>query len=324
MDRLKMPEGEAIEHPWVTRAIENAQRKVEARNFDIRKQLLEYDDVANDQRRVIYHQRNELMESSDISDTIRAMREGTVNDIVSQYIPPGSVEEQWDVPSLEKALAAELTFRAPVQQWLKEDESLDEEDLRRRVIEAAHSHYDTKLVQVEREALHHFERAVMLQTLDTHWREHLSALDHLRQGIHLRGYAQKNPKQEYKREAFELFSMMLDAVRNEVTRILMTVQIRHQQDGGDATSGAPGGEGGGGPSGGGLEKVETRVNVKNVRYQHTDYEAALAEEEGADTEVATAAKPQPFVRQGGKIGRNDPCPCGSGKKYKQCHGRLAA
>ena len=323
MDRLKMPEGEAIEHPWVTRAIENAQRKVEARNFDIRKQLLEYDDVANDQRRVIYHQRNELLESSDISDTIRAMREGTVNDIVSQYIPPGSVEEQWDVPSLEKALAAELTFRAPVQQWLKEDESLDEEDLRRRVIEAAHNHYDTKLVQVEREALHHFERGVMLQTLDTHWREHLSALDHLRQGIHLRGYAQKNPKQEYKREAFELFSMMLDAVRNEVTRILMTVQIRHQEDGGDAT-GTPGGDGGGEPPGGGLENVQTQVNLKNVRYQHTDYEAALAEEEGADTEVATAPKPQPFVRQGGKIGRNDPCPCGSGKKYKQCHGRLAA
>jgi preprotein translocase subunit SecA len=303
MDRLKMPEGEAIEHPWVTRAIENAQRKVEARNFDIRKQLLEYDDVANDQRRVIYHQRNELLESSDISDTIRAMREGTVNDVVSQYIPPGSVEEQWDIPSLEKALAAELTLRAPIQQWLKDDESLDEEDLRRRVIEAAHSHYDTKLVQVEREALHHFERAVMLQTLDTHWREHLAALDHLRQGIHLRGYAQKNPKQEYKREAFELFAMMLDAVRNEVTRILMTVQIRSEQD---------------------VEAVEEPVELKNVRYQHTDYEAALAEEAEADTQVATAPKPQPFVRQGGKIGRNDPCPCGSGRKYKQCHGRLAA
>ncbi len=305
MDRLKMPEGEAIEHPWVTRAIENAQRKVEARNFDIRKQLLEYDDVANDQRRVIYQQRNELLESSDISDTIRAMREDTVNDMVSQYIPPGSVEEQWDIPSLEKTLAAELTLRAPIQQWLKDDESLDEEDLRRRVIEAAHSHYDTKLVQVEREALHHFERAVMLQTLDTHWREHLAALDHLRQGIHLRGYAQKNPKQEYKREAFELFAMMLDAVRNEVTRILVTVQIRSEQD---------------------VEAVEEPVELTNVRYQHTDYEAALAEEAEAeaDTQVATASKPQPFVRQGGKIGRNDPCPCGSGRKYKQCHGRLAA
>jgi preprotein translocase subunit SecA len=303
MDRLKMPEGEAIEHPWVTRAIENAQRKVEARNFDIRKQLLEYDDVANDQRRVIYHQRNELLESSDISETIRAMREGTVSDIVSQYIPPGSVEEQWDAPGLEKALVAELTLSVPVQRWLKEEESLDEEDLRRKVVEVAHTHYDTKLVQVEREALHQFERGIMLQTLDTHWREHLSALDHLRQGIHLRGYAQKNPKQEYKREAFELFSMMLDAVRNEVTRILMTVQIRSQEE---------------------AEAVEEPVELKNVRYQHTDYDAALAEEEGdGDTEVATAAKPQPFVRQGGKVGRNDPCPCGSGKKYKQCHGRLA-
>jgi preprotein translocase subunit SecA len=304
MDRLKMPEGEAIEHPWVTRAIENAQRKVEARNFDIRKQLLEYDDVANDQRRVIYHQRNELLESSDISDTIRAMREGTVSDIVSQYVPPGSVEEQWDIPGLERALAAELTLNVPAQQWLREEESLDEEDLRRKAIETAHNHYDTKLVQVDRAALHQFERGIMLQTLDTHWREHLSALDHLRQGIHLRGYAQKNPKQEYKREAFELFSMMLDAVRNEVTRILMTVQIRSQEE---------------------VEVAEEPVELKNVRYQHTDYEAALAEEDGGgETEVATAPKPQPFVRQGGKVGRNDPCPCGSGKKYKQCHGRLSA
>jgi preprotein translocase subunit SecA len=318
-----MPEGEAIEHSMVTRSIESAQRKVEARNFDIRKQLLEYDDVANDQRRVIYHQRNELLESSDISDTIRAMREGTVSDVVGQYIPPGSVEEQWDVSSLEKALAAELTLHVPGRQWLKEEDSLDEEDLRRKVIEAAHHHYDTKLAQVEREALHQFERSVMLQTLDTHWREHLSALDHLRQGIHLRGYAQKNPKQEYKREAFELFSMMLDSVRNEVTRILMTVQIRNQGDGGDARHVAGDDGESRGPDGG-LESVATSVNLVNVRYQHTDYDTALAEEEGTDTEVATAPKPQPFVRQGGKVGRNDPCPCGSGKKYKQCHGRLAA
>jgi len=303
MDRLKMPEGEAIEHPWVTRAIENAQRKVEARNFDIRKQLLEYDDVANDQRRVIYQQRNELLESSDISDTIRAMREGTVNDIVSQYVPPGSVEEQWDIPSLEKALAAELALQAPIQEWLKQDESMDEEDVRHRCIEAAHAHHDARLGHIDRENLHNLERAVMLQTLDNHWREHLANLDHLRQGIHLRGYAQKNPKQEYKREAFELFSMMLDAVRNEVTRILMTVQIRSEHD---------------------VEAVEEPVELKNVQYQHTDYDAAQAEEEGADTEVATATapKPQPFVRGGQKVGRNDPCPCGSGKKYKQCHGRI--
>ena len=302
MDRLRMPEGEAIEHPWVTRAIENAQRKVEARNFDIRKQLLEYDDVANDQRRVIYQQRNELLESDDISETIRAMREGTVNDLVSQYVPPGSVEEQWDIASLEKALAAELTLRVPARQWLTEDESLDEEDLRVRVAQAAHAHYDAKLNQVEREALHHFERAIVLQTLDTHWREHLAALDHLRQGIHLRGYAQKNPKQEYKREAFELFSMMLDAVRNEVTRIMMTVQIRGEQD---------------------VEAVEEPVELKNVHYQHADYGEAMEEASESETAVATAPKAQPFVRQGQKIGRNDPCPCGSGKKYKQCHGRLA-
>ena len=302
MDRLRMPEGEAIEHPWVTRAIENAQRKVEARNFDIRKQLLEYDDVANDQRRVIYQQRNELLESEDISDTIRAMRGGTVNDLVSQYIPPGSVEEQWDIASLEKAFAAELTLRVPVRQWLTDDESLDEDDLRAQIAQAAHAHYEAKLTQVEREQLHHFERAIMLQTLDSHWREHLAALDHLRQGIHLRGYAQKNPKQEYKREAFELFSMMLDSVRNEVTRILMTVQIRGEQD---------------------VEAVEEPIELKNVHYQHAEYDDAMEEASEAETAVATAPKPQPFVRQGQKIGRNDPCPCGSGKKYKQCHGRLA-
>jgi len=298
MDRLKMPEGEAIEHPWVTRAIENAQRKVEARNFDIRKQLLEYDDVANDQRRVIYQQRNELLESTDISDTVRSMRDGTIGDIISQYIPPGTVEEQWDTTGLEKALAAELTLHVPLGQWLKEDENLDEDTLRLRVAEAAHRYYEEKFTQVDAEQLRHFERAVTLQTFDNFWREHLAALDHLRQGIHLRGYAQKNPKQEYKREAFDLFSVMLDSIRNEVTRILMTVQIQSRQD---------------------VEKVEEPVELSNVRYQHADYEEALAEA-NADSEQAKA---QPFVRQGQKVGRNDPCPCGSGKKYKQCHGRLA-
>jgi preprotein translocase subunit SecA len=298
MDRLKMPEGEAIEHPWVTRAIENAQRKVEARNFDMRKQLLEYDDVANDQRRVIYHQRNELLESTDISDTIRSMREGTIGDIISQHIPPGTVEEQWDVLGLEKALAAELTLHLPLGEWLKEDESLDEDALRLRIAERAHAYYDEKFTQVEAEQLRQFERAVTLQTFDNYWREHLAALDHLRQGIHLRGYAGKTPKQEYKREAFELFSAMLDSIRNEVTRILMTVQIQSRQD---------------------VVKVEEPVELHNVRYQHADYEEALAEA-NAESEPAKA---QPFVRQGQKVGRNDPCPCGSGKKYKQCHGRLA-
>jgi preprotein translocase subunit SecA len=302
MDRLRMPEGEAIEHPWVTRAIENAQRKVEARNFDIRKQLLEYDDVANDQRRVIYQQRNELLETDDISETIRAMRAGTVTDLVGQYIPPGSVEEQWDAAGLEKAATAELGLNVPVQSWLKSDESLDDEDIRERAVEAAHAHYDARMAAIDREILHQIERSIMLQTLDTHWREHLGALDHLRQGIHLRGYAQKNPKQEYKREAFELFSLMLDSVRNDVTRTLMVAQFRTSAD---------------------VEAVEEPVELTNVRYQHAEHDDALEEEADAETAVATAPKTQPFVRQGDKIGRNDPCPCGSGKKYKQCHGRLA-
>ncbi|PWT76298.1 MAG: preprotein translocase subunit SecA [Proteobacteria bacterium] len=302
MDRLRMPEGEAIEHPWVTRAIENAQRKVEARNFDIRKQLLEYDDVANDQRRVIYQQRNELLETDDISETIRAMRAGTVTDLVAQYIPPGSVEEQWDATGLEKAAAAELGLNVPVQSWVKSDESLDDEDIRERAVEASHAHYDARMAAIDREILHQIERSIMLQTLDTHWREHLGALDHLRQGIHLRGYAQKNPKQEYKREAFELFSLMLDSVRNEVTRTLMVAQFRTSAD---------------------VEAVEEPVELTNVRYQHPEHDEALEEEADAETAVATAPKTQPFVRQGDKIGRNDPCPCGSGKKYKQCHGRLA-
>jgi preprotein translocase subunit SecA len=325
MDRLKMPEGEAIEHPWVTRAIENAQRKVEARNFDIRKQLLEYDDVANDQRKVIYQQRNELLESTDISETLASMREGTVTDLMSQHVPPGTVEEQWDIPGLQRGLAAELTLDLPLQQWLEQESEMDEEALRARLVEAAHSHYQGKMDGVDREALHQFERSVMLQTLDNYWREHLSSLDHLRQGIHLRGFAQKNPKQEYKREAFELFSMMLDSVRNEVTRVLMTVQIRRAtgDERPDAQSDAAGGSGGGADAGG-LDRLGKPVEVKNVRYQHADYEEALAEGD-ADAGAASPApapKGRTFVRQGDKVGRNDPCPCGSGKKYKQCHGRL--
>jgi preprotein translocase subunit SecA len=226
------------------------------------------------------------------------MREGTVVDLIAQYVPPGTVEEQWDLAGLEKALVAELNLHAPAQQWMKEDENLDEEGLRSRIVELAHARHDEKLRQVAPEALHQFERAVMLQTMDNYWREHLAALDHLRQGIHLRGYAQKNPKQEYKREAFDLFSTMLDSVRNEVTRILMTVQIKSEHD---------------------VEAVEEPVELKNVRYQHAGYEEALAEANAEDE----ARKTQPFVRQGEKVGRNDPCPCGSGKKYKQCHGRLA-
>ena len=296
MDRLKMPDGEAIEHPWVTRAIENAQRKVEARNFDIRKQLLEYDDVSNDQRKVIYQQRNELLEATDISETIRSMREGTVETFIAQHIPPESVEEQWDVPGLERTLAGELGLELPLQQWLKQDESLDEEKLRARIVADANKHYEDKFGNVPVENVHAFERSIMLERLDSHWREHLAALDHLRQGIHLRGYAQKNPKQEYKREAFDLFSLMLEAVRTEVTRILMTVKIRTAEE---------------------AEAVaeKEQVELKNVQYQHADQDEAL-ERANAETKV------QPFVRGGQKVGRNDPCPCGSGKKYKQCHGKL--
>ena len=297
MERLKMPDGEAIEHPWVTRAIENAQRKVEARNFDTRKQLLEYDDVSNDQRKVIYEQRNELLEAKDISETIQAMREGVIDDMISQYIPPHSMEEQWDVPALEKALESELQLQVPAKQWLEEDSSLDETGLRKRIIDAGNALYQSKVDQVGAESMQGFEHAVMLQSLDTHWREHLAALDHLRQGIHLRGYAQKNPKQEYKKEAFELFATMLDTVKREVTQITMTVQIRTAED---------------------MEAVEEHHEPLNIQYHHADYDEAL-EEAGEPTEN----HPQPFVRPGDKVGRNDPCPCGSGKKYKHCHGRLA-
>mgnify|MGYP000338951294 FL=1 len=300
MNRLKMPEGEAIEHPWVTRAIENAQRKVEQRNFDIRKQLLEYDDVSNDQRKVIYEQRNELLASADVGETIRAMRDDVLNDAINQYIAPGSMDEQWDVPGLEKALATQFSLELPLQQWLDEDKALNEESLRKKICEAADALYQQKEALVGAEGLRQFERAVMLQSLDSHWREHLSALDHLRQGIHLRGYAQKQPKQEYKREAFELFSGMLTAIKAEVTQITLTVQVRSQED---------------------IAAVEQHDELANVQYQHADFDEALGAPD--DKAAPIAAPAQPFEREYPKVGRNEPCPCGSGKKYKQCHGRLA-
>ena len=302
MQRLKMPEGEAIEHSWVTRAIENAQRKVEARNFDIRKQLLEYDDVANDQRKVIYQQRNELLESTDITETITAMRNDVLSAEATVYIPAESVEEQWDAPGLEKALLSEFNIKMPVADWIKQEPTLDEEKIKTRILENAAREYEEKFALVEhKEYVRQFERGVMLQTLDNHWREHLAALDHLRQGIHLRGYAQKNPKQEYKREAFELFSGLLDVVKREVTQKLMLVRVQTEQEVEQAA-----------------EQVEHVPEPKNVQYHHADYEEALeTAQAGDDTAV------QPFVRQGQKIGRNDPCPCGSGKKYKQCHGKLS-
>ena len=301
MQRLKMPEGEAIEHSWVTRAIENAQRKVEARNFDIRKQLLEYDDVANDQRKVIYQQRNELLESTDITETITAIRNDVLTTEANQFIPPESVEEQWDAAGLEKSLLGEFNFKAQVADWIKQEPTLDEEKIKTRVLENAAREYEEKFAMVEhKEYVRQFERGVMLQTLDNHWREHLASLDHLRQGIHLRGYAQKNPKQEYKREAFELFSGLLDVVKREVTQKLMLVRVQTEQEVEQA-----------------VEQVEHVPEPKNVQYHHADYDEALeTAKSGDDTAV------QPFVRQGQKIGRNDPCPCGSGKKYKQCHGKL--
>lgn len=301
MTRLNMPEGEAIEHPWVTKAIENAQRKVEARNFDMRKQLLEYDDVANDQRQVIYQQRNELLEAEqNISETITAIRENVLSDLFNLHIPPQSVEEQWDVTGLEKALATDFQLHFPLKKWLEQQPDLHEESLSQRIIDLANEKYQEKVEAVGAEIIHHYERVVMLQILDSHWREHLAALDHLRQGIHLRGYAQKNPKQEYKREAFGLFTNMLEEIKSVVTKILMTVQIKNEQQ---------------------VEAVtETLRSPENVQYHHDDYAEVSGEESNRSN--IQAEKNQPFVRDNEKIGRNQPCPCGSGKKYKQCHGKV--
>ncbi|MBS0543819.1 MAG: preprotein translocase subunit SecA [Proteobacteria bacterium] len=297
MVRLKMPEGEAIEHGMVTRSLESAQRKVEQRNFDIRKQLLEYDDVANDQRKVIYQQRNELLETEDISDTIRAMRQGVLHDTFRRYVPVDSVEEQWEIGALEQALAADFQLRLPLGEWIKAEPGLDDESILQRIIDAGEEAYAAKVAMVDPGAWHQFERNVMLQSLDTHWREHLAALDHLRQGIHLRGYAQKNPKQEYKREAFELFESLLDMVRVDVTKLLTTVQIRTESQ---------------------LEEAEAPPEPENVQYQHADYDEALA---AANPEQPAGSEPHHNLAP--KVGRNDPCPCGSGKKYKHCHGKLS-
>lgn len=299
MGKLNMPDGEAIEHPWVTRAIENAQRKVEGRNFDIRKQLLEFDDVSNDQRKVIYEQRNELLEAVDVGDTIKAMREDVIAAIIATHIPPDSVEELWDVPALERELKSELGLEIALQKMLEENPDLHEETLRERIFAAANAAYQAKEDLASPDILRQFERSVMLQSLDNHWREHLAALDHLRQGIHLRSYAQKNPKQEYKREAFELFEGLLNTIKSEVTKVTMLVQVKTEAD---------------------VEAVEKPVEVENVQYQHADYDEALAADGPAD---AAETLQQPNVRDGVKVGRNDPCPCGSGKKYKQCHGVLS-
>ena len=294
MDRLKMPEGEAIEHPMVSRSLESAQRKVEGRNFDIRKQLLEYDDVAYDQRKVIYSQRNELLETEDITEKITAMRQGVIYDTFRRYVPEDSVEEQWELPALEKELESTLQLQLPIVEWFKNEPTLSDVAMVKRIVDQADEAYQAKVALVGAEQFHQFERNVMLQLLDSQWREHLAALDHLRQGIHLRGYAQKNPKQEYKREAFELFERLLDSVRVEVTRLLVTVQIRAEQ----------------------VEETVPHSDVQNVQYHHANYDKALG---GGDDD---ADKSLP-LHAGPKVGRNDPCPCGSGKKYKQCHGKLS-
>ncbi len=292
---LRMPEGEAIEHAMVTRSIESAQRKVEARNFDIRKQLLEYDDVSNEQRKSIYALRNELLETQDVSQRLADLRAGVIADTFRVYVPQESVEEQWDIKGLETALKTELNLALPLTQWLQQDPELGDEPLLERITQKAHEAYRGKIPPGAEDSFHQYERYMMLQVLDAHWREHLAALDHLRQGIHLRGYAQKNPKQEYKREAFELFGAMVEAVKLEVTRTLFAVEIRANDE---------------------VPAADVGQHVENVRLQHADYEAALAE--GAEER-----KQQPTVRPTQKVGRNDPCPCGSGRKYKHCHGKLS-
>ncbi|MEO6354212.1 MAG: preprotein translocase subunit SecA [Oxalobacteraceae bacterium] len=306
MDRLKMPEGEPIEAGIVSRSIESAQRKVEARNFDIRKQLLEYDDVSNDQRKVIYTQRNELLESDNVSDLIASLRNGVFTDLFRAFVPAESMEEQWDIKTLQAVLADEWQLDVPLAQMLEAEPNLTDEVLLQRTLEAATAAYEAKIAIVGRESFAGFERSVMLQSVDSHWREHLAALDHLRQGIHLRGYAQKNPKQEYKREAFELFGQMLDLIKNDVTKIIMTVHIQTREEI-DAA-----------------EQDLAQSHVENVHYQHADFDA--------DAEPEDLLAPTAFAETGAqrfnandvvKVGRNEPCPCGSGRKYKQCHGKLA-
>jgi preprotein translocase subunit SecA len=300
MDRLKMPDGEAIEAGMVTRSIESAQRKVEARNFDIRKQLLEYDDVSNDQRKVIYQQRNDILDAENLSEQIKSLREGAFTDLVRQYVPVESVEEQWDIPALENALRNDWQIELDLKTMVSKADAITDEDVLEKVLEAAHAAFEVKVEQVGGEQFTQFERIVLLQSLDSHWREHLSSLDYLRQGIHLRGYAQKQPKQEYKREAFELFGQLLDLVKNEVTKTLMTVKVQTNEQIEQATS-----------------DMEQRADsISNVTY--------TAPTETGEVQTTVDASTQNQGRPAGMphIGRNDPCHCGSGKKFKFCHGKL--
>jgi preprotein translocase subunit SecA len=301
MDKLKMPEGEAIEAGIVSRSIEGAQRKVEARNFDIRKQLLEYDDVSNDQRKVIYQQRNEILEASSVDDQIANLRRSAMTGVVRDFVPEQSLEEQWDIAGLEKLLRDEWQIELSLQEEVDKSDTITDEDIVEKVVAAANALFESKLQAVGAEQFTPFMRMVLLQSIDSHWREHLAALDYLRQGIHLRGYAQKNPKQEYKREAFELFSQLLDVVKLEVTRLLMTVRIQSQEQVAQAA-----------------EDLEARASqVGNVTYTHPNEDGSVSSEADVATAVAAA------MQQTAKVGRNEPCPCGSGKKYKNCHGKLA-
>jgi preprotein translocase subunit SecA len=316
MHKLGMRDGEAIEHPWVNRAIENAQRKVEAHNFDMRKHLLEYDDVANDQRRVIYSQRNELMEADDIKETIDSIREEVFDNLISQFIPPGSIDEMWDPEGLQKALEGEFGIEVPITRWLDEDEDLAEEGLRERIMEAVHEHYRAKEEMVGASVMRQFEKALMLSILDQHWKEHLASMDYLRRSVGLRSFAQKKPQQEYKREGFEMFTAMLDNMKHDVMRGLARVQVRGEDD---------------------VQAVDqSRRRETPMQFQHAEAQPATADAAPAAGGQQAAARgqaqgqaqgqpstPEPFVREGRKIGRNEPCPCGSGKKYKQCHGKLS-
>ena len=303
MQKLGMQEGEAIEHPWVSKAIENAQRKVEAHNFNIRKNLLEFDDVANDQRKVIYEQRNELMATDDVSETVKAIRVDVVNRVIDNFIPPGSLEEQWNVAQLEDAIATEFAQKFAIQGWLDADDTLHEETLREKILAELENAYDAKEQMAGAETMRHFEKAVMLQVLDQAWKEHLAAMDYLRQGIHLRSYAQKNPKQEYKREAFQMFTGLLDRIKIDVVSILSKVQVRAESD---------------------VAAVEEqRRSTAPMQFRHDDASALPPEADAAAAAEAPESSAQPFVRDGRKIGRNEPCPCGSGKKYKHCHGKLS-
>ncbi|KZZ61084.1 preprotein translocase subunit SecA [Oleiphilus sp. HI0125] len=304
MQALGMDKGEAIEHKMVSNAIEKAQRKVEGRNFDIRKALLEYDDVANDQRTVVYEQRNEVMARDDISDIVGAVREEIVNEVVSDFIPPQSIEDMWNIPGLEQALKAEFAIELPVQEWLKADDNLHEEPLREKILEAVVAKYKEKEGTAGSESMRAFEKQVFLHILDTLWKEHLASMDHLRQGIHLRSYAQKNPKQEYKREAFEMFQDMLGRLKHEVVKVTSHVRIQSEEELAE------------------IERQRREELARQLGAAQTQHDAAPGSEE--ESNQSEESKAEPMTRDGRKVGRNEPCPCGSGKKYKQCHGRITS